>query len=53
MNTTPNETFLALQAAREAEQLSRQHQQEAAALYADGAPPIRPAWPLRFDLSGQ
>ena len=51
MNVTPNETFLALQAALEAEALSRQ--QEGQAYYSADAPAsLRPPG-LRFDLSGQ
>ena len=51
MNVTPNETFLALQAAQ-AEALSRQAEGEALCS-ADASPTLRPAWPIRFDLSGQ
>ena len=45
MNVEPNETFTAWIAARVAEALSRQAAGEA--LYAAGAPGIRPPWPIR------
>ena len=51
MNDTPSQQFLDALAELVAEQASRRAEGEA--LYGPDAPPIRPVWPLRFDLSGQ
>ena len=51
MNDTPSQQFIDQLTALVAEQASRKAEGEA--LYSADAPPIRPAWPIRFDLSGQ
>ena len=52
MNDTPSQQFIDALAALIAEQASRQA--EAASYYSADAPAtLRPAWPLRFDLSGE
>lgn len=45
MNLGPCDDFVALQAAQQAEALSRQAEGEA--LYSADAPPICPPWPVR------